>query len=56
MLTLIKNADLFAPEPLGSGTCCWGGKNSACRQGNPDFDTSLVSDTVDMQGHRSAPA
>jgi len=56
MLTLIKNADLFAPEPQGFGyLLLGGGKILQVGRGNPDFDMSLVSDTLDMQGTAVGP-
>lgn len=56
MLTLIKNADLFAPEPQGFGhLLLGGGKILHVGTGNPDFDTGMVSDTLDMQGAPAGP-
>jgi beta-aspartyl-dipeptidase (metallo-type) len=56
MLTLIKNAEIFTPEPQGSGyLLLGGGKILRVGCGKPDFEMSLVSETVDMQGAPVGP-
>ncbi len=51
MLTLIKNADIYAPEPLGIGHLLLGGGKVLCvgRQ-LPAVDASLLADSVDLEG------
>jgi beta-aspartyl-dipeptidase (metallo-type) len=56
MLTLIKNANIFTPEPHGFGyLLLGGGKILHTGSGKPEIDMSLVSDTVDMQGASLTP-
>lgn len=56
MLTLIKNADLFAPEPLGIGyLLLGGGKILHIGQGDHGAETSLVRDVLDMHGAAVGP-
>ena len=51
MLTLIKNAEIFTPRPLGCGyLLLGGGKILLTGVGEPDFDTGLLTETVDMEG------
>ncbi|MDH3925901.1 MAG: beta-aspartyl-peptidase, partial [Xanthomonadales bacterium] len=56
MLTLIKNANLFAPESLGIGyLVLGGGKILHVGKGKPTVDNHLVSDNVDLQGATVSP-
>jgi beta-aspartyl-dipeptidase (metallo-type) len=56
MLTLIKNAEIFTPRPLGCGyLLLGGGKILLTGVGEPDFDTGLVTETVDMEGAPVGP-
>ena len=56
MLTLIKNAEIFTPQPFGCGyLLLGGGKILRTGIGEPDFDTSLVTEIVDMQGAPVGP-
>jgi beta-aspartyl-dipeptidase (metallo-type) len=56
MLTLITNANLYAPEPLGCGyLLLGGGKILRMGQGKPDFDTALVIDEIDLGGAPVSP-
>ncbi len=51
MLTLIKNADIYAPEPLGTGhLLLGGGKMLYVGRQLPAVDASLLADTVDLEG------
>ena len=51
MLTLIKNADIYAPEPLGIGhLLLGGGKVLYVGRQLPAVDSSLLADTVDLEG------
>jgi beta-aspartyl-dipeptidase (metallo-type) len=51
MLTLIKNADIYAPEPLGTGhLLLGGGKMLYVGRQMPAVDASLLADTVDLEG------
>jgi len=56
VLTLIKNADIFAPESIGIGyLLLGGGKILHVGHGNPDVDTSWFGETVDMGGAPVGP-
>lgn len=56
MLTLIKNANLFAPEALGiSCLLIGGGKILYVGSENPGVDTSLLAATLDLEGAPLAP-
>ena len=56
MLTLIKNAEIFTPRPLGCGyLLLGGGKILLTGVGEPDFDTGLLTETVDMEGAPVGP-
>jgi beta-aspartyl-dipeptidase (metallo-type) len=56
MLTLIKNADIFAPESIGIGyLLLGGGKILHVGHGNPDIDSSWLGETVDMDGAPVGP-
>ena len=56
MLTLIENADLFAPEPLGTGDVLLaGGKILHAGPGLPDVDPSLIESRLDLGGAPLVP-
>lgn len=56
MLTLIKNADLFAPESIGVAyLLVGGGKILHIGRGNPDVDASWLNETVDLEGAPLGP-
>lgn len=56
VLTLIKNADLFAPESLGKGyLLLGGGKVLRMGRGAPDFDVSWLDEIVDLEGAAVGP-
>jgi beta-aspartyl-dipeptidase (metallo-type) len=56
MLTLIKNADIFAPKAIGvANLLLGGGKILHIGHGKPDFDASCLSETVDMEGAPLVP-
>ena len=56
MLTLIKNADIFAPEATGVGyLLLGGGKILHIGHGKPDIGTSWLGETVDMEGAPVSP-
>ena len=56
VLTLIKNADIYAPEPFGVGyLLLGGGKILRVGQGNPDIDTSWLDETLDLGGAPVGP-
>ena len=56
MLTLIKNADIFAPEAMGvCHLVLGGGKILRIGRGSPDVDRSLLDETVDMDGAPLGP-
>jgi len=51
MLTLIKNADIYSPEPLGIGhLLLGGGKVLHVGRQLPALDASLLADTLDLEG------
>ena len=51
MLTLIKNADIYSPEPLGVGhLLLGGGKVLHVGRHLPALDDSLLADTLDLEG------
>jgi beta-aspartyl-dipeptidase (metallo-type) len=51
MLTLIKNADIYAPAPLGVGhLLLGGGKVLYVGKKLPALDASLLADTLDLEG------
>ena len=51
MLTLIKNAEVYSPEPLGIGhLLLGGGKVLYLGTELPEMDDSLLSDTLDLAG------
>lgn len=56
MLTLIENADLFAPEPLGIGCLLvGGGRILYVGPDKPDIDTRLLSGRIDLEGAALVP-
>ncbi len=56
MLTLITNADIYAPQALGVGyLLLGGGKILRVGNGEPDFDISCVTDTFDLKGAALTP-
>lgn len=56
MLTLIKNADLFAPESIGVAyLLVGGGKILHVGRGKPDVDASWLNETVDLEGAPLGP-
>ena len=56
MLTLIKNADIYAPQSLGVGyLVLGGGKILRVATGEPDIDASCLSRTIDMKGSALVP-
>ena len=56
MLTLIKNADIFAPESIGVGyLLLGGGKVLHVGYGSPDVDTSWIGETINMGGAPVGP-
>ena len=51
ILTLIKNADIYSPEPLGVGhLLLGGGKVLHVGKQVPELDASLLGDTLDLEG------
>jgi beta-aspartyl-dipeptidase (metallo-type) len=51
MLTLINNADVYAPESLGLCSLLLGGERILyCGPDAPQIDPSLLSETMDLQG------
>jgi beta-aspartyl-dipeptidase (metallo-type) len=56
VLTLIKNADIFAPEAIGVGyLLLGGGKILHVGTGIPDIDASWLGESVDMNGAAVSP-
>jgi beta-aspartyl-dipeptidase (metallo-type) len=56
VLTLIKNADIFAPEAIGvAHLLLGGGKILHIGRGNPDVDPSWLDEIVDMEGAPVGP-
>jgi beta-aspartyl-dipeptidase (metallo-type) len=56
MLTLIKNADIYAPEPLGIGhLLLGGGKVLYVGMQEPVLDASMLADTLDLEGAALIP-
>lgn len=56
MLTLIENADLYAPEPIGIGhLLLGGGKILRIGAGEPEVDPSWVDETHDLEGAPVGP-
>lgn len=56
MLTLIKNANIFAPESLGTGdVLIAGGKVIHVGPGLPDIDASLLDHCLDLEGAALIP-
>lgn len=56
MLTLIKNARLYAPAAMGSGhLLIGGGKILVVSQELPQINDSLLSETIDVRGARVIP-
>jgi len=56
VLTLIKNADIFAPESIGIGyLLLGGGKILHIGHGCPDVDTFWLGETADMGGAPLSP-
>ena len=56
MLTLIKNADIYAPESLGIGhLLLGGGKVLYVGAQEPALDASLLADTLDLEGAALIP-
>ena len=56
MLTLIKNADIYAPESIGVGyLLLGGGKVLRVGYGSPDVDTSWIGETINMRGAPVGP-
>ena len=51
MLTLIKNAEIHAPEPIGLGHVVTGGGKVLYVGGEePDISNRLLAETVDLDG------
>jgi len=56
MLTLIKNADIYAPESIGIGyLLLGGGKILRLGTGDPGFEGSWLDHVIDMEGAPVAP-
>ncbi len=56
MLTLIINADIYTPEPLGLGCVLVGaGKILYCGSEIPVIDATLLAETLDLQGAKLIP-
>jgi len=56
VLTLIKNADIFAPEAIGIAyLLLGGGKILHIGHGSPDIDESLLGATIDLEGAPAGP-
>jgi len=56
MLTLIKNADIYAPEPIGIGyLLLGGGKIIRVGRGDAGIDGSWLDCTLDMEGAAVGP-
>ena len=56
MLTLIENANIFAPEALGTGSVLVaGGKILHAGPGLPEIDNSLLAQRLDLQGAAIVP-
>ncbi len=56
MLTLIKNAEIYAPESLGLGcVVLGGGKILFTGQEFPEIDPALLSETLDLGGGKLIP-
>ncbi len=56
MLTLIKNADIYAPESIGVGyLLLGGGKILRVGRGDAGIDDSWLDDTLDMDGAAGHP-
>ncbi len=56
MLTLITNADIYAPEPLGTGSVLLGGgKILFAGPGVPEIDDALVAERLDLEGQKLIP-
>ena len=56
MLTLITNANIYAPEALGNHCLLLGGgKILYCGADIPAVDSSLLNETIDLQGGALIP-
>ena len=56
MLTLIENANMFAPAPLGIGSVLIAGKTILhAGPGLADVDPGLLSQRIDLQGRALIP-
>jgi beta-aspartyl-dipeptidase (metallo-type) len=56
MLTLLKNADIYAPEHLGTGhVLLGGGKILYVGDAIPDIDSALLAGNLDLQGAKMIP-
>ena len=56
MLTLIENADLFAPEALGTGSVLLGGGRILHAGPDlPEIDDTLLAERIDLQGAALVP-
>lgn len=59
MLTILRNADLFGPEPLGLRTLVLGGGRvlfiADPSEGAPALDARMVAEDLDLQGARVIP-
>ena len=56
MLTLIENAEIFAPAPLGNGSVLLaGGTVLYAGPGLPEIDNDLLTERIDLQGAALIP-
>jgi len=56
MLTLIINADIYTPEPIGPAcVLLGGGKIIYCGKTTPSIDPALLDETLDLQGNKLIP-
>ena len=56
MLTLITNADIYAPEAVGTGSVLLGGgKILFAGPGVPGIDDALVEERLDLEGKKLIP-
>lgn len=55
MLTILRNADLWVPEPLGSCTLVLGGGRVLWIGDEPDVDARLIAEERDLAGARVIP-
>src|SRR5512140_3865313 len=55
VLTLLRNADLYAPEPLGVRDVLVAGPTVAWVGARVDLPAALAADVVDLDGRRVIP-